>query len=90
MIFPAGCGTGNYTVALSEYVGKVTGLEFNDGMLSRAMEKTASLKNVTLMQGDITNMPFSDSHFDGLCCNQVYLQVLLSNALPRWYRKGRF
>ena len=67
----AGCGTGNYTVALSEYVGKVTGVEVNEGMLGRAMEKTAALKNVSLTQGDITKMPFQDSQFDGICCNQV-------------------
>ena len=67
-----GCGTGNYTVALSEYVGKVTGLEMNEGMLGRAMEKTATLKNVSLTQGDITKMPFQDNQFDGICCNQVY------------------
>ena len=67
----AGCGTGNYTVALSDFVGKVTGLELNEGMLGRATEKTASLKNVTVMQGDITNMPFPDGQFDAICCNLV-------------------
>ena len=66
-----GCGTGNFTVALSVYVGKVTGLELNEGMLGRAMEKTATLKNVSLTQGDITKMPFQDNQFDGICCNQV-------------------
>ena len=74
-----GCGTGNYTVALSDFVGKVTGLELNEGMLGRAMEKTAALKNVTVMQGDITNMPFQDSQFDGLCCNQVIIYSSLSD-----------
>ena len=76
-----GCGTGNYTVALSGYVGKVTGLEVNEGMLGRAMEKTAALKNVSLTQGDITKMPFQDNQFDGICCNQVnhsYAIVLCS------------
>ena len=76
-----GCGTGNYTVALSGYVGKVIGLEVNEGMLGRAMEKTAALKNVSLTQGDITKMPFQDSQFDGICCNQVnhsYAVILCS------------
>ena len=71
-----GCGTGNYTVAVSQFVGHVTGLELNEGMLARAAEKTASLKNVTVMQGDITNMPFPDDHFDAICCNLVSLPVL--------------
>ena len=72
LIICLGCGSGNYTVALSEYVGKVTGLEMNEGMLGRAMEKTATLKNVSLTQGDITKMPFPDNQFDGICYNQVY------------------
>ena len=47
-----GCGTGNYLVALSEYVGKVTGLDLNEGMLKKVTEKTAhSVKNVAVMQG---------------------------------------
>ena len=71
----SGCGTGNYTVVLSEFVGKVTGLEVNEGMLGRAMEKTASLKNVTVTQGDITNMPFPDNNFDAICCNLVSITI---------------
>ena len=66
-----GCGTGNHLVALSEYVGMVTGLELNEGMLKKAKEKTAHLKNVTLMQGDVTDMPYPDGHFDAVCCNVV-------------------
>ena len=72
----AGCGTGNYAVALSEFVGKVTGLELNEGMLGRALEKTAQLKNVELMQGDVTNMPFPDGQFDAICCNLVSIAIM--------------
>ena len=43
----------------------------NEGMLGRAMEKTAALKNVSLTQGDVTIMPFPDNHFDAICCNLV-------------------
>jgi demethylmenaquinone methyltransferase/2-methoxy-6-polyprenyl-1,4-benzoquinol methylase len=71
-----GCGTGNFTIPLSEYVGKVTGLEVNEGMLGRAMEKTANLKNVSLTQGDVTKMPFPDNQFDGICCIQVHVLLL--------------
>ena len=66
-----GCGTGNYLVALSGFVGKVTGLELNKGMLEKAKEKTAHLDNVEVLQGDVTNMPFPDSQFDAICCNMV-------------------
>ena len=42
-------------------------------MLGRAMEKTATLKNVSLTQGDVTKMPFQNNQFDGICCNQVHI-----------------
>ena len=59
----------------------MTGLEVNEGMLGRAMEKTAALKNVSLIQGDVTKMPFQDNLFDGICCNQVYTLYILSRSL---------
>ena len=72
-----GCGTGNYLVALSEYVGKVTGLDLNEGMLKKVREKTAHLKNIDVMQGDITDLPFPDGHFDAICCNMVSIFVTI-------------
>ena len=84
--FSAGCGTGNYTIALSEFVGKVTGLELNEGMLGKALDKTAHLKNVKVMKGDITKMPFQDAQFDGLCCNQVSDTVTAAIMIRDSYR----
>ena len=72
-----GCGTGNYLVALSGFVGKMTGLELNEGMLAKAREKTAHLKNIDVMQGNITDMPFPDGRFDAICCNMVSMSVIL-------------
>ena len=58
-------------MTLSEFVGHVTGLEVNEGMLGKAAEKTAALKNVNVLQGNVTKMPLKDASFDGLCCNHV-------------------
>ncbi len=66
-----GCGTGNYTLALSRHVGRVTGLELNGGMLSQARGKTAAVANVEIHGGNVLEMPFSDGEFDGVVCNQV-------------------
>ena len=72
-----GCGTGNYTALLSKYVGKVTGLELNGGMLAQAKGKTAAMTNVGLHSGNILDMPFSNGMFDGVICNQVCKAVIL-------------
>jgi ubiquinone/menaquinone biosynthesis C-methylase UbiE len=70
-ILDAGCGTGNCTLALSPFVGNVNGLEHSKGMLEMAQKKTEHLSNVKLQEGDITDMPFLDNHFDGVIVNQV-------------------
>ena len=67
----AGCGTGNYIQVLGAYLGKVTGLEVNEGMLGQVRRKTASQDNVEVCQGSILDMPFTDNTFDGVICNQV-------------------
>ena len=68
---PPGGGTGNYLAALSEYVGKMTGVEQNEGMLKQSKEKTAHLANVEIVEGNILSLPFPDQQFDGVICNQV-------------------
>lgn len=70
-VLDAGCGTGNYSKALSPFVESVTGLEYSKGMFEQAREKTEKLGNVKLQQGDITDMPFPDKHFAGITINQV-------------------
>ena len=68
---PPGCGTGNYLAALSEFVGKMTGVEQNEGMLEQSRQKTAHLANVEIFQGNILSLPFPDQQFDGVVCNQA-------------------
>ena len=71
----AGCGTGNYLIAVSDLVGKVTGVEVNEGMLVQAKRKTAHLANVDLHHGNILSLSFPDQQFDGVLCNQVVIIV---------------
>ena len=71
----AGCGTGNYLVAVSDFVGKVTGVEVNEGMLVQAKKKTAHLANVDVHQGNILSLSFPDQQFDGVICNQVMIII---------------
>ena len=70
-LFVKGCGTGNYASALSPYVGQITGVEYNPGMLKQAKAKTANLKNVTLVQGDATNIPLPNGYCDVVYSTQV-------------------
>lgn len=66
-----GCGTGNFVVALSPFVGRVTGVEFNKGMLEQAQKKAVRLSNVEVRQGDATQLDLPDGFCDAVIINQV-------------------
>ncbi|QHS22588.1 demethylmenaquinone methyltransferase [Virgibacillus sp. MSP4-1] len=81
------CGTGDWTFALGEVVGKsgqVTGLDFSRNMLSIAQTKLDQepLPQISFKHGDAMNLPFEDNSFDyvtigfGLRNVPDYLHVL--------------
>jgi len=73
-ILDAGCGTGNYTLALAQYVRQVTALDVNEAMLGIARQKVAysELKEkITLKHGLINELPFENNSFDAVMFNQV-------------------
>jgi demethylmenaquinone methyltransferase/2-methoxy-6-polyprenyl-1,4-benzoquinol methylase len=63
------CGTGDWTLALAESVGRnglVEGLDFSKNMLSVAEKKVASsiYSNIKLKHGNAMSLPFDDNTFD--------------------------
>ena len=70
-ILDGGCGTGNYIEALQGKVGRLEGLELNQGMLGKATAKFQHHPNIRLTQGSLTKLPYEDMSFDGMMCNQA-------------------
>lgn len=66
-------GTGIAALRLAQQIphGKVTGIDFSDGMLSQARNKSASqqLSNTEFLHMDMQAIEFSDAHFDGANCS---------------------
>lgn len=60
-----GCGTGNYTIALSGMGGAWSGVDVSEGMLDRARQKSNA---VTWTQSGAEALPFPDGCFDGAIC----------------------
>ena len=61
------CGTADWTIAIADAVGadgKVTGLDFSEGMLASARPKVKAYSNVNLIQGNAMELPFPDNTFD--------------------------
>jgi demethylmenaquinone methyltransferase / 2-methoxy-6-polyprenyl-1,4-benzoquinol methylase len=60
-VLDACCGTGDLALAAQAAGGRVTGLDFADGMLERARRKSSEIEWV---RGDLLRLPFADGAFD--------------------------
>jgi len=74
VILDAGCGTGNYSRAMLDYVGRIEAVDMNPGMLEVAAQKLAGEKDegrISFHSARIDELPFEDEFFDGVMINQV-------------------
>jgi ubiquinone/menaquinone biosynthesis C-methylase UbiE len=74
VILDAGCGTGNYSRAMLDYVGRIEAVDMNSGMLEVAAQKLAEAKDegrISFHSARIDELPFEDEYFDGVMINQV-------------------
>jgi demethylmenaquinone methyltransferase / 2-methoxy-6-polyprenyl-1,4-benzoquinol methylase len=62
-VLDACCGTGDLALAALGAAGRVTGLDFSERMLERAVRKSSS---VEWMRGDALDLPFPDHCFDAV------------------------
>jgi SAM-dependent methyltransferase len=72
-VLDVACGPANFSRAFAQAAGDdglVVGIDASATMLARGAEDTrkAGLKNLALVRGDATALPFSDSSFDSVCC----------------------
>lgn len=60
------CGTGDWSIQIAEGNRQVdvVGLDFSENMLAVAKTRTAHIDNISLTQGDATNLEFPDNAFD--------------------------
>ncbi len=82
-VLDAGCGTGNYAVALATARFQVIGVDFAPGMLAQAQQKvTAALSQYVSFQTADLNAPlrFPTAHFDHV----ISISVLQAVASPNF------
>jgi len=73
-VLDAGCGTGNYSEALLKYIGKISAVDLNEGMLNQAKDKLDFARQqgrIEFHHAPIDSLPFEDAQFDGIVINQV-------------------
>jgi len=73
-VLDAGCGTGNFSRAMLEHVGRIEAVDMNPGMLevaARKMAKPQAEGRIAFHSAGIDELPFDDATFDGVMINQV-------------------
>ena len=70
-LLDAGCGTGNYTFALSSELGHINAADANPKMLDRARLKLDGADNTEFHHARLQALPFGATSFDGVIVNQV-------------------
>ncbi len=84
-------GTGSLLVNLQGKVGekgRVIGVDFSRGMLKVAKEKTRHLKNVFLVEADVSCLPFKGEAFDAVTCSHAFYE-LKGEAVERTLQEVR-
>ncbi len=74
VVLDAGCGTGAYTGAIVEGVGRVAAIDMSRGMIEAARAKLrdqAAAARVGFLRGSIAALPFAAESFDAVMINQV-------------------
>ena len=64
-----GCGTGNYTIAMSQAGVQICGVDLSATMLARAREKSCT---VPWVHGNVLVLPFRDASFAGAIMTFVH------------------
>jgi SAM-dependent methyltransferase len=73
-LIDAGCGTGNYSQALLEHVGRIEAVDMNDGMLGVArakLEQAEAAGRIGFHRAAIDGLPFDSISADAVMINQV-------------------
>lgn len=88
-VLDAGCGTGNYSIALAQVGFRVTGVDSADGMLARARAKAiAETLDVEFVHGDLdATLPCGAGQFDHAILVSVLQAVGDPNATLRELRR---
>lgn len=74
VLLDAGCGTGNYSLALISRVGRIEAVDINAGMLEKARNKLqagTSAGRINFHQAAIGDLPLENESVDGVMVNQV-------------------
>ncbi len=89
-ILDAGCGTGNFSIALAKTGYDVTGIDYSESMLKRAEKKKKNASNCYLkfLKTDLRNrLPYPDNYFDKIISIHVLYTIKDTDLVLREYNR---
>ena len=82
-VLDAGCGTGNYSLALAKIGYDVIGIDYSESMLNRAEKKRRNISagKAQFLKLDLTGkIPYPDNYFD--CILSIHTMYTISETEP--------
>lgn len=81
-VLDAGCGAGHAAAVFAPHAAEVVALDFTSSMLEQVeiLARDRGLANISTRQGDVENLPFSNSSFD---------VVVSRYSAHHWARPGK-
>ncbi len=69
-VLDAGCGFGQWLMAMAQHNENVVGLDASGGRVkvARMLADELDCDDASFLQGELTNLPFPDGSFDGVFC----------------------
>ncbi|NRB53897.1 MAG: methyltransferase domain-containing protein [Saprospiraceae bacterium] len=89
LIADVGAGTGNYSVEVARLFpqARILHIDNDEGMIARASEKAAELKNFQILDKPIGEVQFAEESLQGLLCiNAIYTFPNPKAELKKMYR----
>ena len=63
-VLDAGCGFGQWSLAMSSLIGYVVGIDVSAVRVEAVKKISLNIENVEFQKGSISKLPFPDNHFD--------------------------
>lgn len=88
LVLDAGCGFGQWTIALSHLNGFVVGIDadIKKVKIAKLKAQMENAKNISFEIGSIEQLPFNDESFDAIICYSVIYRTNFKKSLKEFYR----